>query len=213
MKIPVVLVGVVLLLASLAVSLRDREVTSVCDPPCTTIASADVRSGISNQVATVASVTAEPIRIEAATPSEYEARLAFHERVRGYFAHPQGVDVSERERYARELMEEVSTYEARGELSAPEAQLIKRELIRTSVTDDAAQQQQLEALTRSYALATERRMAQIEPDVAFEHYKVREDEIVTAVMQMQTIPDGLSRDEYLRQRLQSERERIYGDSR
>ena len=41
-----------------------------------------------------------------------------------------------------------------------------------------------------------------------ELYKAREREIVDEVMAMTTIPDGLTRDEYLRRRLQSAREQL-----
>jgi hypothetical protein len=44
----------------------------------------------------------------------------------------------------------------------------------------------------------------------FQLYKVREREIVAEVMALQSIPDGLSREEYLRRRLQAEREQLLG---
>jgi hypothetical protein len=46
----------------------------------------------------------------------------------------------------------------------------------------------------------------------FQLYKVREGQIVAEVMSLQTIPNGLSRDEYLRRRLQTEREQLLGET-
>ena len=47
------------------------------------------------------------------------------------------------------------------------------------------------------------------PDARFSQYKSEEKRIVDEVLTLQTIPDGLSRDQYLRQRLQEAREQAY----
>ena len=44
------------------------------------------------------------------------------------------------------------------------------------------------------------------PDARFSRYKSEEKRIVDEVMALDSIPDGLSRDQYLRQRLQEARE-------
>jgi hypothetical protein len=63
---------------------------------------------------------------------------------------------------------------------------------------------------RYQALSAEReaRLAQ-RRDPNFERYKAEERRIVEDVLALQDIPDGLSRDQYLRQRLQEARERSY----
>lgn len=140
----------------------------------------------------------------------YEARLKFHERVRAYFTDPTSIPATQRRAHAEALEDEIIRYESRGELSADEARLLRFELVRTSVTDAAERDAQIAALRREYEEATQSRLAQWESqrDPNFEVYKVREAEIVAGVMQMTEIPGGLSRDEYLRQRLQQERDRL-----
>ena len=54
--------------------------------------------------------------------------------------------------------------------------------------------------------------AAAQSDPMFQLYKVRESQVVAEVMSLQTIPDGLSREEYLRRRLQAEREQLLGES-
>jgi hypothetical protein len=140
----------------------------------------------------------------------YEARREFHQRVRAYFVDPSSMPEPQRRAQAEALEDDVIRYESRGELSADEAQLLRVELARTSVTDAAERDVLIANIRREYQEATQARLAQWESqrDPNFEVYKVREAEIVAGVMQMQQIPDGLSRDEYLRRRLQQERERL-----
>jgi hypothetical protein len=140
----------------------------------------------------------------------YEARVKFHERVRAYFTDPSSIPATQRRAHAEALEDDVIRYESRGELSADEARLLRLELARTSVTDAAERDALIAAIHREYEQATQSRLAQWESqrDPNFEVYKVREAEVVAGVMQMTEIPGGLSRDEYLRQRLQQERERL-----
>ena len=140
----------------------------------------------------------------------YEARVNFHERVRAYFTDPSSIPEAQRREHAEALEDDVIRYESRGELAADEARLLRLELVRTSVTEAAERDALIAAIRREYEQATQSRLAQWESqrDPNFEVYKVREAEIVAGVMQMEKIPDGLSRDEYLRQRLQQERERL-----
>lgn len=137
-----------------------------------------------------------------------EERLAFHARVRGFFAQAPAMSAADRAREAKAIGAAVAEYESRGELSAGEALLLKSALIRESVTDPAAQADQIAALERSYRVDSDRRREAWESrrDPMFELYKLREAAIVTNVMAMTEIPGGLSRDEYLRQKLQEERE-------
>ncbi|HET9396699.1 MAG TPA: hypothetical protein VFO36_11625, partial [Nitrospiraceae bacterium] len=120
------------------------------------------------------------------------------------------IPATHRRTQAEALEEEIIRYESRGELSADEARLLRVELARTSVTDAAERDARIAAIRHEYAEATQARLAQWESqrDPTFDLYKVREAEIVAAVTQMAEIPNGLSRDEYLRQRLQQERERL-----
>jgi hypothetical protein len=88
--------------------------------------------------------------------------------------------------------------------------LVRAGLISETVPAGAKRDAQLLALQQRYRDETQLRLAaaQALPDPQFESYKVRESQIVNEVMAMETIPDGLSRDEYLRRRLQSAREQL-----
>lgn len=55
-----------------------------------------------------------------------------------------------------------------------------------------------------------RRTKSLRHDPPLNDYKQREQRVVSEVMAMTAVPGGLSRDEYLRQRLQREREIAYG---
>lgn len=55
-------------------------------------------------------------------------------------------------------------------------------------------------------------LATAQSDPMFQLYKVRESQIVAETLSLQTIPNGLSRDEYLRRRLQAEREQLLGEA-
>ena len=163
-------------------------------------------------VATIEDTVAPGIAAAAAVPDEQQARLAFHARTRTFFAQAAALPAEERAARAKEIEADVEEYERRGELSAGEALLLKIALIRESVAEATRQTQQIAALEERYRVDTERRQAAYaaQRDPMFELYKLRESAIVTNVMAMSEIPGGLSRDEYLRQRLQSERELLLG---
>ncbi len=99
-------------------------------------------------------------------------------------------------------------------MSAGETFLLRAGLIRATVADEQQQVTQLHALKQRYEADTRQRNAQAtaQPDPMFELYKVRESQIVAETLSLQTIPNGLSRDEYLRRRLQAEREQLLGDA-
>mgnify|MGYP001179974871 CR=1 FL=1 len=92
-----------------------------------------------------------------------------------------------------------------------EALLLQIGLIRAVSTDEQEQKRRAEALIRRYqALSAEREARQAQRvDPNFARYKAEEKRIVEEVLALQSIPDGLSRDQYLRQRLQEARERNY----
>ncbi|MFQ6312228.1 hypothetical protein [Lysobacter capsici] len=70
--------------------------------------------------------------------------------------------------------------------------------------------QQLAARYRADAKRREQQwVEQQQHDTRFQAYKQRERVVVAEVLAMQQIPGGVTRDEYLRQRLQAERERVY----
>jgi len=87
-------------------------------------------------------------------------------------------------------------------------------LIRATNSDEQQQIAQIRALKERYEASSRQRNTQTaeQSDPMFQLYKVREGQIVAEVMSLQTIPNGLSRDEYLRRRLQTEREQLLGEA-
>ena len=137
-----------------------------------------------------------------------DERASFHERVTDFFAAAPRLDAATRARAAAELDREIEAQGRALTLSAGEAMLLRAELIRLSVDDELLEAERLTELTESYRAEAERRSAAwaARDDRQLQDYHVREQRIVEEVMAMSTIPGGLTRDEYLRQRLQHERE-------
>jgi hypothetical protein len=155
-------------------------------------------------------VRAEPQTLAPQTPVDVTARAQFNEQARAFFANAAQMTAEDRLHEAQQLEQELTRLEQASGLSAGETLLIRIGLIRETVPPGAQQDAQLQALQERYRAETQRRVAtaQARPDPQFGSYKVRESEIVNEVMAMETIPDGLSRDEYLRRRLQSAREQL-----
>jgi hypothetical protein len=139
---------------------------------------------------------------------EHEARTAFHERVRSFFAQAPILPGEEKVRIARELDAEIAEYERRRELGAAEALTLRLALIRET-TQEGEQLERMEALRDAYRAREP--VVEEAADPMFELYKAREQEIVAHVQSMREIPGGLTREEYLRERLQREREALFGE--
>ena len=141
---------------------------------------------------------------------EGDARAQFNDKAREFFARAPALSAEERQRQAQQIEQELSLLERAGGLSAGETFLVRTGLIRETVDDPVEQAAKLKALQQNYQNESNRRLAQAsaQQDPAFESYKIRESQIVAEVMALQTIPDGLTRDEYLRRRLQAAREQL-----
>lgn len=151
----------------------------------------------------------------AATPQAdaYRERQRFKRDVRGFLAGAGDLGAVQRSERAEALAAGVDDRASAGELSAGEAFLLQAALIRAATTDEEAQTERLARLAERYRADAARReaawAARLSRDPRFQDYKAREEAIVAEVMAMSAIPDGLSRDEYLRRRLQAAREAAY----
>lgn len=147
-------------------------------------------------------------------PVSVEERARFNEQAREFFAQAPSLPADEARRRAEALSQELSRIEQAGGMSAGETFLLRAGLIRATEPDEQRQAAQLRALKERYETAGQQRSARVgaQSDPMFQLYKVRESEIVAEVMSMQTIPDGLSREEYLRRRLQQAREQLLGEA-
>ncbi|MDU9416007.1 hypothetical protein [Pseudomonas sp. zfem005] len=175
---------------------------------------AQPRTQTSQPLATPASdatAAASAQHIDPALTAEYEKRLAFHSAYRAFFKAAPDLPSEEREKQAERLAEEVQSHEQSGELAASESLVLQIALIQASGGDVEEQKARANALLQRYKArsdALEKKLA-AQPSPQFDHYKQEEKRIVAEVLAMQSIPDGLSRDEYLRQRLQQAREQAY----
>lgn len=150
--------------------------------------------------------TSRPVGNDA--PVNVDDRARFNEQAREFFAQAPALSLEEARQRARPLSQELSRIERAGGMSAGETFLLRAGLIRATEPDEQTQAAQLRALKERYEAQARQRSA--EPDPMFQLYKVREREIVAEVMALQAIPGGLSREEYLRRRLQAEREQLLG---
>jgi hypothetical protein len=141
---------------------------------------------------------------------KFQQRERFQQEVREFFARAPALPPEERAARAREIARAITHYEAEGEIGAAEALTLRSGLIRETVEDPVEQIVAIRGLQQHYQQQGERKQAEWEArsDPELELYKAREREIVDEVMALTTIPDGLTRDEYLRRRLQSAREQI-----
>ena len=141
---------------------------------------------------------------------KFQQRERFQQEVREFFARAPALPPEERAARARDIARAITHYEAEGEIAAAEALTLRSGLVRETVEDPVEQIVAIRGLQQHYQKQGERKQAEWEAraDPELGLYKAREREIVDEVMAMTTIPDGLTRDEYLRRRLQSAREQL-----
>jgi len=150
-----------------------------------------------------------------ATPQAqaHRDRQRFEADAKDFFARAPSLRAVERSERADALTRQIDHYEAEGGLSAGEAVLLRTALVKATVDDPAQQAEAVAAIADRYRAHADQRMAafaaQQASDPRFQAYKTREAEVVAEVMAMTSVPAGLTRDQYLRQRLQEERERAY----
>jgi hypothetical protein len=207
---PIVIASAVLAAAALGWALWLHAPSSIDQPP----APAEITN---TQAAAPEPTPSEPVPRPLVNddPIDTAVRERFNERAREFFARAPAMPPGEARERAEALSQELSRIERAGGLSAGETFLLRAGLIRATEPDEQRQAAQLRALKERYEADSRQRNAQAtaESDPMFQLYKVRETEIVAEVMSLQTIPDGLSRDEYLRRRLQQAREQLLGDAR
>lgn len=166
----------------------------------------------------------QDIRVAQLTPEQqalledprvikFEQRLAFQQQVRDYFDQAENLTGDENQQQAEALERQLAHYEQTGEVSTPEALMLKLALINTTVADEARQQELAQVLIERYRQASQQREQAwlADRDPRFETYKDREQAIVAEVMAMDQFPGGMTRDQYLRERLQQARIDSMGD--
>ncbi len=137
----------------------------------------------------------------------HEAYTAFQQHSRRFFSEADQLDEQKRQAEMRQLLDGTNRYEAEGKLVPMEALVLKLALLRYSSSGDDDYKIKAKMLIDQYKAQSDlREQAWLtNPDPQFVEYKRQEQDIVREVMAMTVIPDGLSRDEYLRQRLEQAR--------
>lgn len=162
-----------------------------------------------------ADTVSSPLASLQATPQarQHRERQRFEADAKDFFARAASLRAVERSERADALTRQIDRYEAEGGLSAGEAVLLRTALVKATVDDPARQAEEVAAIADRYRAHADQRMAafaaQQRNDPRFQAYKAREAQVVSEVMAATSIPAGLTRDQYLRQRLQQERERAY----
>lgn len=140
----------------------------------------------------------------------YQAHLQFAADYQRFIKSAASLDQAQRQQRAAALAKEIDRREAARELALSEALLLQIGLARAEGGDEEAQKTRADALVARYQALSQAREARPKaPDPRFSQYKNEEQRIVDEVLGMDNIPDGLSRDQYLRQRLQQAREQAY----
>lgn len=140
----------------------------------------------------------------------YQARLQFMADYRRFMQEAATLSAAQKQRQAEALARQIDQREAAAELALSEALLLQLGLAQVQGGDEAMQKARADQLLARYqALSQQRETRSKVSDAHFSRYKAEEAQIVSEVTAMQSIPDGLSRDQYLRQRLQEAREQAY----
>ena len=133
----------------------------------------------------------------------FSRHLEFQEDVRDFFQQADSLTATERQNQMADIQDRLEHYERDGKVSGPEGLMVRIAMIKLNTQDPEAQKEAVSALVSQYqAESKARHQAWLnQPKPEFEAYKKQEKQIVAEVMAMETIPNGLDRNEYLRQRL------------
>lgn len=134
---------------------------------------------------------------------QFAQRLDFEEELQRFFQEAAELDAQQRQNRADQLEQQLARYEQETQVSAPEALMVRLALLQLLEQDEAAAKAAATELIERYQARSEERLEawRSAPKPEFDRYKVREKEIVEEVMALDRIPGGLTRDQYLRQRL------------
>jgi hypothetical protein len=151
---------------------------------------------------------------QAISPEQqFNQYMDFDRDVRRFLRNQNEMTPAERIRQARALAQRVDARQKSRHLSAGEALKLHMTLINASEPDEQKKALQIAELIVRYQADAERQQAEFvasqKRDPRFQAYKTREAQIVAEVQAMRSFPAGMSRDEYLRQRLFEARAAIY----
>lgn len=151
---------------------------------------------------------------ESPQAQDWRRQKRFEQDARAFIREAPGLSAAEREARARRLDAEMDERERAGELSAGESMLLRAAMVEAQAGNEEERAARLAGLVRRYQEDAARRqaawLARQQSDPRLQQYKRRERAVVEEVMAMDRFPGGMTRDQYLRQRLQREREAAWG---
>ena len=89
--------------------------------------------------------------------------------------------------------------------------MLRLGILRATVDDPAVLESESRRLVEDYRAQAEQAAANRVPDPRDERYQTRQAEIAREVMALEEIPGGVSREEYLRERLRELRIEVYAN--
>ena len=140
---------------------------------------------------------------------QFEARQAFLDGMQSFLDAPEEVPETQRAETADHYRALVRDHAARGEFSGAEALMLELALLRQQVAEDDYPES-AQALMDTYSDDSKTREAawRATSTDQLAVYKQREQAVMEAVREMDSFPDGMTQGQYLRERLQAEREKL-----
>jgi hypothetical protein len=137
----------------------------------------------------------------------YEAELAFGEEAKAFLDRAEAMTTRERAERAEALAARAKAREEAGQLVPGQSRFLRAALYAAAYADDPSTLR-----ARTDALQAEKEAAEAKaapPDPRLALYKAREREVLEEVMAMSSYPGGMSRGDYLRERLDEVREEVW----
>ena len=134
----------------------------------------------------------------------------FQDEATSFFEQQKSLSDDERQNKAKLIDAKTDQFQQQGFISASESLMLKLAILKMTLSEKAFEQQG-EALVAQYKKDYDVAYEQWRntPDPKFNDYKAQEADIVKRVMAMDSFPDGLTRDEYLRRELVRARIAVY----
>jgi hypothetical protein len=153
----------------------------------------------------------EPDSPGANTPelARHREAIAFSDAVRAFFDGYRELEKAERAARAEDLLARIEARERDGLLLAQEALVLRLGILRATVDDPAVLDSESRRVVEDYQRRAEQAAANRVPDPRDAEYQTRQAEIAREVMALAEIPGGVSREEYLRERLRELRIDVY----
>jgi hypothetical protein len=141
--------------------------------------------------------------------ARHHEAIAFSDAVRAFFDGYRELGEVERAARAEDLLARIEARERDGLLLAQEALVLRLGVLRATVDDPAVLDSESRRVVEDYQRRAEQAAANRVPDPRDAQYQTRQAEIAREVMALDDIPGGVSREQYLRERLRELRIDVY----